>query len=282
MRKTKLKPEELLSLQKFLNTEFKLLAAPQEAKWVFEELQSLEALSAFERAEEILLRRKKGEALAYILGHWDFRRLQLSVGPGVLIPRPETEELVDFVLKHLSSKPISSAKVADLGAGSGAIAYALADESPVPLDVYAVEKSGEAFAFLEKNLQSLTPEKQKSIHLIHSDWSSAALPELDVLVSNPPYVSLEEYLNLEPGVRDFEPKSALVPEDETDAMAAYKSLLSVARKLLKPGGALFFEFGPAQESLWAPLMGEFQWQIFKDLSGKARFLYAFDFKPQNR
>lgn len=271
-----------MSLQKLLNEGFKAIAAPQEAKWVFEELQSLDTLTAFDRAEDILLRRKKGEALAYILGHWDFRRLRLSVGKGVLIPRPETEELVDLVLEHLKSKGLGSAKVADLGAGSGAIAYSLADESSIPLELFAVEKSPEAFQYLEKNIQTLSPEKHKNIHLIQGDWDGLNIFDLDVLVSNPPYVSPSEYEALEPEVRVFEPKMALVPENEDDPMSAYKSLLSLARKVLKTGGALFFEFGPAQVGLWEPLMQEYRWQIYKDLSGKERFLYAFDFKPQNR
>lgn len=271
-----------MSLQKFLNQEFKALAIAHEAKWVLEELQSLDSCVAHERAEEIILRRKKGEALAYILGHWDFRKLRLSVGNGVLIPRPETEELVEHVLEHLKNSKLSSAKIADLGSGSGAIALSLAHESSVPLEVFAVEKSPEAFSYLEKNAETLSEAKSKQVHLLQGDWSEVQLPQLDIIVSNPPYVSLEEYSSLDAGVRDFEPKAALVPEIEDDPMSAYKSLLELARNNLKEGGALFFEFGPAQEGLWEPLMGEYQWQTFKDLSGKPRILYAFDFKPKSR
>ncbi len=271
-----------MSLQKFLNQEFKALAIAHEAKWVFEELKMLDACTAHDKAEEIILRRKKGEALAYILGHWDFRKLRLSVGSGVLIPRPETEELVEHVLDYLKNSQLSSAKIADLGSGSGAIALAIAQEATIPVEVYAVEKSVEAFSYLEKNLKTISDNKNKQVHLVNSDWSTAQLPELDVIVSNPPYVSLEEYTSLEKEVRDFEPKSALVPEIEGDPMSAYKSLLNVARKHLKVGGVLFFEYGPAQEGLWEPLMGEYQWKTFKDLSGKQRILYSFDFKPKSR
>jgi len=269
-------------LQKFLNQEFKTLAIAHEAKWVFEELQKLDACAAHEKAEEIILRRKKGEALAYILGHWDFRRLRLSVGSGVLIPRPETEELVEHVLEYLKKSNLVTAKIADLGSGSGAIALALSQEAPLPVEVYAVEKSREAYAYLEKNLSALSDLKRKQLRLIHGDWSDATLPQLDIIVSNPPYVSVEEYASLDKDVRDFEPKCALVPTLENDPMSAYKSILNVARRSLKEGGALFLEFGPAQEGLWEPLMGEYQWEIFKDLSGKQRILYAFDFKPKSR
>jgi release factor glutamine methyltransferase len=172
--------------------------------------------------------------------------------------------------------------VADLGAGTGAIALALCYESPKPLEIYAVEKSPEAFIFLEKNLKTLSAEKQKNVHLIHNDWEDAELPMLDVIVSNPPYVSLEEYNVLDVGVFVYEPKSALVPQNESDPMSAYKNILELARRKLKNGGALFFEFGPAQEGLWEPLIGDFQFKIFKDLSGKPRFLYAFDFAPKSR
>ena len=84
----------------FLKKEFSALGAPQEALWVFKELENIEASIAFKRAQEILERRKKHEPLAYVLGHWDFRNLKLHVGSGVLIPRPESEELVGYVLDY--------------------------------------------------------------------------------------------------------------------------------------------------------------------------------------
>lgn len=272
-------PEEKNALEAFLRKEFSALSLAHEAKWVFEEIQNFDSCTANDKAEEIILRRKKGEPLAYILGHWDFRRLRLSVGKGVLIPRPETEELVEHVLEYVKNHSVNT--VADFGAGSGAIALAIADETSVQ-NICAVEKSLEAFEYLEKNLQTLSAEKQKRVHLINSDWKNAELPKLDLIVSNPPYVSSSEYFTLDKSVAIFEPKSALLPENESDPMSDYKSILEVAQKKLKAGGALFFEFGPAQEGNWEPLMRDFSYKIFKDLSGKPRILYAFDFRPKSR
>lgn len=273
--------EEERVLYEFLKKEFAALSQPHEAKWIFEELKKLDYSQAKIKAEEIVQRRKKNEPLAYILGHWDFRKQRLAVGPGVLIPRPETEELVEHVLEHLRVNKHHNV-IADLGSGTGAIVYALCNESPKLLELYAVEKSWDAFIYLEKNLKMFSLEKQKRVHLIHSDWEDVELPMLDIIVSNPPYVSSEEYMALDVGVSAYEPKRALVPEDEIDPMSAYKSILSLASKKLKKGGAIFFEFGPAQEGLWEPLLKDFSYKIFKDLSDKPRFIYAFDFATKSR
>ncbi|MEZ4814868.1 MAG: peptide chain release factor N(5)-glutamine methyltransferase [Bdellovibrionota bacterium] len=269
------------SLEEYLNKEFSNLSLRHEAKWVLEELSLLDADLARVKASEIVERRKTGEPLAYILGHWAFRNLNLEVGPGVLIPRPETEELVGHVLKHVMERALQKVKIVDFGSGSGAIAYALADELEIPFEITAVERSQEAFSFLSKNKNTLNLEKQKNIHLIQSDWNSFEGRDFDIIVSNPPYVSAQEYEDLEEEVRSREPKAALVPENMLDPMSAYRELLALSSVILKKDGALFFEFGPAQEPLWAPLMTESQWQVFKDLSGKPRFLYAFDLAKKN-
>lgn len=229
---------------------------------------------------KLLERKKRGEPLAYILGHWDFRKLRLKVGPGVLIPRPETEELVDHALTHLDSLDTERPVVADMGAGSGAISYSIVQESHKKLQLFSVEKSLEAFGYLQQNSELLSPEEKGRVRLVNKDWKTFH-ERLDLMVSNPPYVSSEEYAALDPEVRQFEPKEALVPEEWKDPHSAYRTLFLKAEELLKPGGAILFEFGPAQAAAWEQLVpSSFRWRVFKDLSGKPRCLYCFDFRPK--
>ena len=271
---------ELESLRTFLRKEFAMLNSPQESNWVLKELEGLSSCEAHERAETIVSRRKKGEPLAYILGHWDFRKLKLSVGPGVLIPRPETEELVQIVLEYMERSAKKSFRVADLGAGSGAIAYSLVSEAKKEIEVIAVEKSHDAFFYLKKNLPAAFSKK---IQLLNQDWEAANLSDVDIIVSNPPYVSLFEMQNLDSSVKDYEPREALLAGEHLGASAAYESLIRIAKRSLNPGGALFFEFGPAQDGIWDKLIPpNFQWKTYKDLSGKERILSAFDLSSKNR
>ncbi len=283
------------SLEQLLKNGLRPLGLLHEVNWILNELQPLPLEEAKQRAEYILARRMRGEPLAYILGHWDFRKLTLSVGPGVLIPRPETEELVDHALRHIEKAvlaqktPTSPFRVADLGSGTGAIAYSLLSESKEEIHVTAVEKSPEAFGYLNKNKNVLSDDKKSKIDLRCSDWSDLGESSFDLIVSNPPYVSFEEYQSLEGSVKEYEPRAALVPNDgsseaeRVEAFSAYESIFQLAQRTLAPGGALLLEFGPAQEALWTQKMpNEFRWEIFKDLSGKPRILYAFDFLIKNR
>jgi release factor glutamine methyltransferase len=258
----------------FLKKEFSALSAPQEALWVFKELENLEASHAFERAQEILERRKKHEPLAYILGHWDFRNLQLHVGSGVLIPRPETEELVGHVLDYFRKNPSRSYEVADLGAGSGAIGLSLLKESSQVSKLYLVESSEQAVVYLNKNLLILGKSLENKAFIFAKDWKSFN-HQVDLIVSNPPYVSDEEFEALDKSVRDYEPFQALV--SPVDAHQKYVEIFKKADEILRPGGAIFLEFGPAQEHEWPRLVPKrYEWKILKDQAYKNRFLLAFD------
>lgn len=268
-----LKERELLEL--FLKKEFRLLGAEQEAKWVLEELSVLDNCAAHEKAEEIILRRKNNEPLAYILGHWEFRNLKLKVGPGVLIPRPETEEIVDHALNFFKKNKKQKLKIADLGAGTGAIGLSLATEwKETPSEFFAVEKSPEAVFWLKENFKfygESIPAKH-SFQIVEKSWETFQETDFDLIVSNPPYLSEEEYQRIDAGVRDFEPRMALVPEFVQDPMSAYKSLWAFSSQKLAPGGMLLAEFGPAQVGRWHEIFSDVNYEIYKDLSGKERFI----------
>lgn len=223
---------------------------------------------ALTRAEEdelrsLLDRRGRREPLAYVLGEWGFRRLTLRVDPRVLVPRPETEVVVERCLALLlgSGEP----RVLDVGTGSGAIALAIAGEHP-GARVTALDFSPEALAVAREN----AARAELGVELALLDLFDG-LPEgpWDLVVSNPPYVSSDEIERLEPEVRDWEPRSALVGEGATEAIAA--SALGV----LRDGGALVLEVaedaaGRVAEHL--STLGYREIRVTRDLAGRDRVL----------
>ncbi len=180
-------------------------------------------------ARELVRRRGTREPLAYVLGEWGFRRLTLATDRRALIPRPETEVVVERCLAHLA--PLEAPAVLDVGAGSGAIALAIADEHP-GARVTAIDTSLDALALAAENAE------RTSIHvdLVHHDLNDG-LPggPYDLVVSNPPYVLPEEIDSLEPEVREWEPRQALVGRGVTEAIAG------AAPSVLRPGGWLVLE-----------------------------------------
>jgi len=186
-------------------------------------------LSSF---EEMASRRAAGEPVAYILGRKEFYGLELAVNPAVLIPRPETELLVEIVLER------DFASVVDLGTGSGAIALALKKHRP-KARVIAVEASAAALAVAQRNAAKYSLE----IELRHGRWLEAVAGErFDLIVANPPYVAADD-----PHLPDlaFEPRSALVAG--ADGLDAIREIVAVAPAHLSPGGWLFLEHGMGQD-----------------------------------
>jgi len=164
-------------------------------------------------------RRALREPLAYVLGEWGFRRLTLRCDARALVPRPETEIVVERCLELLrrsvsGSAPRRRPRVLDVGTGSGAIALALADEAGA--DVVALDASGDALALARANAERLG----LAVELVHGDLRDG-LPAgpFDLVVSNPPYVRADELDALEPEVREWEPRSALVDQGQTEALA---------------------------------------------------------------
>lgn len=185
-------------------------------------------------------RRENGEPLQYITGIAYFYNLTLEVGPGVLVPRPETEQLVESVLTHLkSSKEPTS--VIDLGAGSGAIALAIATQVPTA-HVIAVENDAEALIWLRKNCESADAE----VRIVAEDVATALMGvKADLVVANPPYIPNDQEL---PGeVLSHEPHVALFGGEE--GMEIPRIFIDSAARLLKPGGLFVMEHGEEQASM---------------------------------
>jgi release factor glutamine methyltransferase len=180
-----------------------------------------------------LQRRMAGEPVAYIVGAREFYGLNFTVSPAVLIPRPETELLVDYLIKHTPR----GARVLDLGTGSGAIAIALALQRP-DLVVFAADISDPALAIAAQNNAALA---QNRVNLRRSDWLGAFAGEkFDAIVSNPPYIAASD-VHLKQGDLRFEPASALTDFD--DGLAHYRSIATQARSHLSMNGQLVFEHG---------------------------------------
>lgn len=189
--------------------------------------------------EQLLQRRLAGEPVAYILGQAGFWSLSLRVTPATLIPRPDTEVLVEQVLARVA-RP--DARVLDLGTGTGAIALALKSERP-GWRITAVDRSSEALTVARANSESLA----LPLELIESDWFSA-LPEssqFDVIVSNPPYIDAQDHHLREGDVR-FEPREALVAPDA--GFSDIQVIVAGARRFLLPLGWLMIEHGNQQGS----------------------------------
>ncbi len=217
-------------------------------------------------------RRERGEPLQYVLEQWSFRTIELFVDRRVLIPRSETEVVVDAVLEEHTRV---GGPVVDLGTGSGAIALSVAVERP-GTEVWGVERSGDALAVARANCTGLG-RRAGSVRLVEGSWFDP-LPEslvggVGVIASNPPYVADEEAL---PSlVEDWEPSDAL--RSGTDGLDDIRVIVSDARRWLAPGGALVVEHGPGQAEAVRTLAagaGFDQIRTGRDLAGRDRFLVA--------
>lgn len=244
---------------------------PAEARWILEEVigaDGAELLLALDepatqrgvaRLDELVARRLAGEPIQYVLGRWSFRTLDLLCDPRVLIPRPETEQVVDHVVGALDTvraqrDPGHRPVVVDLGTGSGAIALSIAVERP-GTDVWATDASPDALAVARANLGGLGMAGG-SVRLVEGSWFDALPDELtgrvDVLVSNPPYIADDE--ELDESVRDWEPDRALV--SGPTGLEAHELIIAGAARWLAPDGVLVLEIGTAQGPAVSGLAGD--------------------------
>jgi len=227
-----------------------------------------EAVARFREAAELLAR---GVPFAYAVGRVPFRRLDLAIDARALIPRPETEGLVELVLARCSG-----GLAADIGTGSGCIALSLAVEGRFE-KVIAVEQSPAAAALARENVLRIAPVTPVEIRI-----GNLLGPLMEngeryrVIVSNPPYLTAAEYEALDSSVRDFEPRDALV--SGTDGLAATRALLAGAANLLEPQGVLALEIDERRAGAVRALAHEYGWPdvaIHADLFGCPRYLLAF-------
>ena len=231
-------------------------------------------LSADERAamRALVARRGSGEPVAHLLGSWSFRGLELEVGPAVLVPRPETEELVDIALERAGA----SAEAIDLGTGSGAIAIALAVERP-ELRVVATDVSQNALAMARNN--ALAHGVDQRIAFACGSWWQAVEPQrqFDLIVSNPPYIDPKSPADLADDVRRFEPPLALFAA-AGDVLSCYRELAAELGLRLRPAAWFVAETGrgaaePARNLLAQhPDLADVE--LLPDLGGEPRFLVA--------
>jgi release factor glutamine methyltransferase len=216
-------------------------------------------------------RRQQGEPIAYLVEEKEFWSLTLKVTPAVLIPRPETECLVETALAHFPSHDFKS--VLELGTGSGAIALALAKERPA-WEIWAVDRSLDALSIAEKNARNLSLTQ---IRFVVSDWFQffADLSiQFDLIVGNPPYISPEAFPKYEADIR-WEPKAALLANEE--GLADLKHIIQGATAFLAPNGWLMLEHGFDQASAVAAFMQASDFaniSTWSDLAGKPRVTVA--------
>ncbi|MBA3919707.1 MAG: peptide chain release factor N(5)-glutamine methyltransferase [Gemmatimonas sp.] len=224
------------------------------------------------RVEQALHRRLRGEPLAYAVGWAPFRHLELMVDSRVLIPRPETEEVVGHALALTADRPGGVA--VDIGTGSGAIALALASEGQFER-VVATDVSADALAVAKANAAALPAGRAPVEFRLGADLAPLNGLRPRVIVSNPPYIAYDEAGGLPPSVRDWEPPLALFAAD--GGMARYRALLAGARSLLEPGGWLVLELDANRAQQTAREAAALGWQdvvVHPDLSGRDRVLIA--------
>jgi release factor glutamine methyltransferase len=227
------------------------------------------------RYEEALSHRIRGVPAQYITGHQEFWGLDLIVGPTVLIPRPETEHVIETVLRLAKEKPLSSSlpnlKIVDVGTGSGAIALALAKELP-SAEIHATDISPAALEIAEANAARLQMESRIKFH---DGDLLAALPngEFDFVVSNPPYVGKLEEDQVQLDVHKFEPRDAVFAGET--GLEIIERLVPAAEKTLKAGGWLVMEIsGTIAARVRDQLVGWTEVEIIRDLQGIERVVQA--------
>jgi release factor glutamine methyltransferase len=209
-----------------------------------------------ERFEELILRRIAREPVAYIIGRREFWSLDFAVGPGVLIPRPETETLVEQVLKHFPDRA-TPLDVLDLGTGTGCLLVAVLSEYPNARGA-GIDSSPAALGWARRNVQ----KHGSNAGLIQGDFA-AATGTYDVILANPPYIRTKDIATLAPEVGLYEPAQAL--DGGADGLDAYRALAPEIERLLKAGGLAFLEIGAGQGPAVGKLMKTVE--IVPDLAG---------------
>ena len=235
---------------------------------------------------QLLERRATGEPVQHLTGHQEFWGLEFEVNPDVLIPRPETEHLIEVTLDRLALRELKAGRtqisdgaglhIADVGTGSGCIAIALAKELP-QARFFASDISQAALAVAARNAQrhAVSARIEFSNSNLLGGASLAGQPQFDAIVSNPPYIGLREAPSLEREVRDHEPAAALFGGDE--GYELYAALIGQAATHLKPGGILILELGHTSLPAVQPLLTEPTWSyvsVTSDLAGIPRVVAA--------
>jgi release factor glutamine methyltransferase len=234
----------------------------------FDQELTAEQVSAFDAA---LARREKREPLQHITGTAAFRSLELKVGPGVFVPRPETEQVVQYAIDYLRQLPVPG-KAIDLGTGSGAIAIAMAFEVP-QTKVYAVELSEDAHDYAAHNIAANNVSVELRLGAMQQVVGDL-IGQLDVVISNPPYIP-DSAIPIDPEVRDYDPDLALYGGE--DGLDVIRDISGIGAALLRPGGLLVLEHADGQSDAIRELLlndGWFSVSAFQDATLRYRTITA--------
>ena len=232
------------------------------------------------RLESILSALHRKEPLQYILGQADFYGLKFKVDPRVLIPRPETEELVEWVLETIKPASFaSSPRILDIGTGSGCIPITLAKKQP-QAELWGLDVSPAALALAQENAQlnHVQVEWLEVDILQEALWPQHFLnnPTFDLIISNPPYIPEREEVLMPPQVTQYEPHLALFVSDD-DPLIFYRQIARFAKQYLRRNGCLFFECNEYNARAVVTMLREMDWEeivLQKDVSGKERMIRA--------
>ena len=226
-----------------------------------------------QKIEALLQRRIAGEPLAYLIGEWEFHGLPIVVTPDVLIPRMDTEVLVDAALRVLVGRKMN-ARILDLCSGSGCIGCALAHELPAAR-VVMVDISDEALTVSKENLRRNHQNRTICLKADALEKPPMGIGTFDLIVSNPPYVASMDILTLDSSVRDYEPHMAL--DGGEDGLEFYRAISENWREALHPGARLYFEVGIGQADSVLRIMrrqGFGELEIVPDTAGIPRVVYG--------
>ena len=217
-----------------------------------------------DRFWEMVERRKQGEPIAYITGRRAFWNIELHVGPGVLVPRPDSEVLISSAIEHFEGTD-GPARILDLGTGPGTLLLAALDIWPSATGI-GVDVSRQALSYAAANARRLGFDSRATLR--QGDWADGIAERFDLLLCNPPYVA--DGAELGPGVAEFEPDEALFAGKE--GLGAYRVLAPQLPKLLNAGGLAAVEIGPSQASAVVELLARdgLQASVAKDLGGRDR------------
>ena len=226
--------------------------------------------------QEYITRLINNEPVQYILNEAWFYNLRLYVDNNVLIPRPETEELVEWVLNEVGGRKTEVRKILDIGTGSGCIAIALKKYLPPEIDLWACDSREQILAIARKNANDIGVKVDFTNLDFLDEKQRTQLPQFDFIVSNPPYVPMKDKVSMKANVVSYEPHSALFVPDN-DPLIFYNSIADFANEKLNDGGAIFVEL---HEELSNPVAGLFKskgypvTELRKDMQGKVRMLKA--------
>lgn len=222
--------------------------------------------------ENVISELKTGKPYQQVLGEAEFYGLTFFVNENVLIPRPETEELLEFAINKIQSSEFKDQilKILDIGTGSGIIPIVLKKHFP-SAEISAIDYSEKALEIARKNAEF----HQTEINFIHADYLNAELTEnLDVIISNPPYIGVDEETDIAESVKEFEPKMALF-SPTSDALIFYRKIAEDATKYLSENGLVFLEINQKLGNETLELFDNFsESQLIKDISGNDRIVFA--------